>query len=284
MLILCCAKKADFPVLKGPYLGQKPPGMTPEIFAPGIISTNDHFETSPAFSPDGKEFYFSRTPRLNWDEGAFTLVTTEKKEGWTKPKVAPFSGMHVDFEGHFFPQGKKFIFNRFSTVDTTIQSGLWIIEKTKRGWSEPQFLINGTYATATNRGTIYFAHWDMNGTRALYRMRQEDGEYLEPELLGGDLNTPYYECHPFIHPMEEYIIFDSDRSNPGDQKSIDLYISFRNSDESWGEVLRFGHKLNNMSKNMAYVTQDEKYIFYTSEDSNIYWVDAKIIEELRAKE
>ena len=27
-------KTADFPVLKGPYLGQKPPGMTPEIFAP----------------------------------------------------------------------------------------------------------------------------------------------------------------------------------------------------------------------------------------------------------
>ena len=32
-------KTKDFPVLKGPYLGQKPPGMNPEIFAPGIIST-----------------------------------------------------------------------------------------------------------------------------------------------------------------------------------------------------------------------------------------------------
>ena len=27
-------KKKDFPVLKGPYLGQKPPGMKPEIFVP----------------------------------------------------------------------------------------------------------------------------------------------------------------------------------------------------------------------------------------------------------
>ena len=32
-------KTNDWPVLKGPYIGQKPPGMTPEIFAPGIIST-----------------------------------------------------------------------------------------------------------------------------------------------------------------------------------------------------------------------------------------------------
>jgi len=29
------AQQGDFPILKGPYLGQKAPGMTPEIFAPG---------------------------------------------------------------------------------------------------------------------------------------------------------------------------------------------------------------------------------------------------------
>ena len=33
------ARQTDFPKPTGPYLGQKPPGMTPEIFAPGIIST-----------------------------------------------------------------------------------------------------------------------------------------------------------------------------------------------------------------------------------------------------
>ena len=32
--------KSDFPVLTGFYLGQNPPGLTPEIFAPGIISAN----------------------------------------------------------------------------------------------------------------------------------------------------------------------------------------------------------------------------------------------------
>jgi Tol biopolymer transport system component len=47
----------DFPILKGPYLGQKPPGMTPEIFAPGIVSTGLD-ELNSVFSPDGDEFYF----------------------------------------------------------------------------------------------------------------------------------------------------------------------------------------------------------------------------------
>lgn len=33
-------EKETFPVLTGKYLGQEPPGLEPELFAPGIISTN----------------------------------------------------------------------------------------------------------------------------------------------------------------------------------------------------------------------------------------------------
>ncbi|MBP6793847.1 MAG: hypothetical protein KA143_02280 [Saprospiraceae bacterium] len=34
---------------KGNYLGQKPPGMKPALFAPGIISTKYYEHSSPAF-------------------------------------------------------------------------------------------------------------------------------------------------------------------------------------------------------------------------------------------
>ena len=54
------ARLAEFPKLTGPYLGQKPPGMIPEIFAPGIISQEEFIEFKGAFSPDGKEYYFYR--------------------------------------------------------------------------------------------------------------------------------------------------------------------------------------------------------------------------------
>ncbi len=40
------AQNEKFPVLKGEYLGQKPPGTTPEIFAPGIVSTTQVAMTS----------------------------------------------------------------------------------------------------------------------------------------------------------------------------------------------------------------------------------------------
>jgi len=38
-LFTSCYQRDEFPILKGRYLGQKPPGMTPEVFAPGIVST-----------------------------------------------------------------------------------------------------------------------------------------------------------------------------------------------------------------------------------------------------
>ena len=48
------AQQNNFPILKGPYLGQKPPGLTPELFAPSIICFDTRSENGPSFSNDGK--------------------------------------------------------------------------------------------------------------------------------------------------------------------------------------------------------------------------------------
>ena len=53
------AQKKDFPKLTGPYLGQKPPGPTPELFAPGIISTEKNEHSPAIFSKDGNELFWS---------------------------------------------------------------------------------------------------------------------------------------------------------------------------------------------------------------------------------
>ena len=53
LAVIVYAQQTDFPKLAGPYLGQKPPGMTPVIFAPGIIATEFHEHSFPSFSPDG---------------------------------------------------------------------------------------------------------------------------------------------------------------------------------------------------------------------------------------
>jgi hypothetical protein len=54
---------SDFPRLTSPYVDQKPTGITPEIFFPGIVST-DACGLHGTFSPDGEEFFFARRASL----------------------------------------------------------------------------------------------------------------------------------------------------------------------------------------------------------------------------
>ncbi|MFA7160900.1 MAG: hypothetical protein WC299_16510, partial [Kiritimatiellia bacterium] len=52
------SRQKEPPKLRGPHLGQKPPGMTAEIFAPGIVSTSAP-EICISFTPDGQEVYYT---------------------------------------------------------------------------------------------------------------------------------------------------------------------------------------------------------------------------------
>jgi hypothetical protein len=63
-LSFCTTKKknttnSDSPIIESPYFGQKPPGLIPEIFAPGIISISGRHEMGVSFSPDLDEMYFA---------------------------------------------------------------------------------------------------------------------------------------------------------------------------------------------------------------------------------
>jgi hypothetical protein len=63
----------NWPNVTGPYLGQELPGMTAEIFAPGIIST-DRSEINSVFAPDRDEFYFTVWTR---EMGSKIMITRQ---------------------------------------------------------------------------------------------------------------------------------------------------------------------------------------------------------------
>jgi len=60
------AQQKEVPKLTGSYLGQKPPGIEPEIFALGIVSS-EHFEHGITINVQVDEIYFTR--RTNVDDG-----------------------------------------------------------------------------------------------------------------------------------------------------------------------------------------------------------------------
>ena len=77
-----CTKQEDFPVLQGPYLGQKPPEMTPEIFAPRIMENYRNW-FNVVYSPDGNELYF--VTDIDANETADILWMRNIDGIWTDP-------------------------------------------------------------------------------------------------------------------------------------------------------------------------------------------------------
>lgn len=108
----CQTNQTDFPVLKGPYPGQKTPGMTPEIFAPGIIST-DQFEFGGTFSHDGTEYYFTQNPDNQGSENRIYFTKLEN-ETWAEPinMETEINATKTEFKGNVSPDGKYFFFHR----------------------------------------------------------------------------------------------------------------------------------------------------------------------------
>ena len=137
LLFTFCQKESKFPVLEGPYLGQTPPGMTPEIFAPGIISTGYH-DGCITFSPDGKElfYHFGAHGRM------VILYMKQMDNRWTAPEVASFSGKYRDGEPHFSHDGNKLLFRSTRPMEGNGEpmkhTDIWIVERTETGWGEPK--------------------------------------------------------------------------------------------------------------------------------------------------
>ncbi len=268
-----------FPDLTGPYFGQKPPGKTAEIFAPGIISTNLN-EGNICFSPDGREFYYCfMTP-----EGPFreTLLFHSKMKNsiWTEPKEPPFYPSRKIYYQFMTPDGKKLFFNGSWQEEKTQKrpaSGIFYIEKKNGDWTGPveiDFGKNspfpgGAYPSIAANGNLYFfssvKKGDVRSSADLYRSEFKNGKYLSPVKLSIAVNTTeFHECHPYISPDEGYIIFDSsqkEKSFGGD----DLFISFRDQNGKWMKARNLSNKVNSKyDDRRPFVTFDGKYFFFVS--------------------
>jgi len=301
----------------GPYLGETPPGLTPRVFAPGLVSTGAD-ELNSIFSPDGTEFVFSiKTP----DRSHHTVLGMNRRdESWTPPRVLSFSGRFSDADPAYGPGGDSLYFisrRPISKGDAAKEDwDIWVVERSEDGWGEPTHLdepVNTdkleVYPSLTRDGVLYFSSGrdGGQGQNDLYRTSIVDGHYTEPENLGDAINSEHSEGDLFIAPDESYIIFVSSR--PEGHGRGDLYVSFRQEDGSWTRARNMGEGIN--SPWLEYcpaVTPDGKYLFFTSYRhrrgdlpstpltyekivlaydrpqgglGDIYWVDAAIIEQLR---
>ncbi|MFH1196478.1 MAG: hypothetical protein V1720_12310 [bacterium] len=274
------AQQTDFHKLNGPYIGQIPPGQTPEKFAPGIISTEAH-EYACSFSPDGNEFYYTCNNKVTY---------TKLVNGiWIEPTVVPFAG-NFSFEPFVTPDNKRLYFQTGGVINEKMEMMTKYVERTGEGWSEPKdpgYSFNPgktMHISTTMEGTIYTT--DISGgmgSESLGRIKKVNGSYEKLEKLGVPFNKVPNQQHPWIAPDESYILFTVRK--PGQNQSSSLFCSFKNEKGDWSEPAEL--KLG-MDAGQPFVSFDGKYLFFSAGNprigTDIYWVSAKIIEELRPKE
>lgn len=263
-----------------PYLGQKEPGLLPEIFAPGIVSDPDFMEWSGAFSPDGSEYYFNR-----WSDSMDSVLFYSRVvDGvWTEPEqlaitagyAASESSVTFDNNWLYFMWRKPVPVGQTSYLDG---GGYYVAERTLAGWSEPKYAGQGMFLSASRDGEIYttdMSSRNEDGSTYLARVAVEDGVFTQLERL--PLHGPFGEpAHPCIAPDGSYMLFDVGGGNH-------LFASFKKVDGSWGDPIDLVKHGFDPEAGGAYISPDGKYVFFAL-DADIWWVDAQVIENLRPKE
>jgi hypothetical protein len=313
---------AAFPKLSGPYLGQKPPGSTAEVFAPGIVSTG-MYTRDIAMTADGKEIYFG----VVIGQYAYSTIVVTRIVGdrWIEPEVASFAADPTwkTVEPCISPDGRRFFFssNRPTAGKEPSESDydIWVMERTSDGWSKPQNLgvpVNSKageyFPSITKNGSLYFTRTESNGSNNIFRARLTEGAYSEPQKLPGEVNSGQAQYNAFIAPDESYLIVPV-YGRKDSRGSTDYYVVYRNPDDSWSQPINMGDAINSKSGSeySPYVSRDGKFFFFMSGrmkagvfkpgeqltykrllelhnqagngNPSIYWIDASVIENLRPK-
>ena len=275
----------EFPTFEGPYLGQNPPGMVAEPFAPGIIST-DGWELVGVFAPGMNEFYFTIDRNKGTGTNSKRFLPTvigfrQQNNVWKKYTEFKRTGGIV-----FSPDGNR------------MHMAKGYKDRVGDGWSERKSLgpmfdrkeWGIMRLSASAKGTYVFDDFKSDDDNAIRISRLKDGKREEPVAMSSIVNSGTYTAHPFIAPDESYLIWDSTRE--GGYGDADLYISFRKKDGTWGPAINMGPQVNSDKADFyASVTPNGKQLLFNrtisrSDDHinvDIYWVDAQVIENLRPK-
>jgi hypothetical protein len=303
----------------GPYLGQTPPGRTPALFAPGIVSTG-LYERDLTVTADGRELYFTIM-------GGFSVILRCRflQGRWEGPEVVPFSGGPVvmDAEPSLSPDGQRLFFLSTRPKDGSapkpgwVNQDIWVVERAAEGWSEPRNLgepVNSAdeefYPSLTRDGTIYFTRGRNKGkVSEVWRARWDGKAFTKAERLPEAINGAGPVFNACISPDERMLVFCApDRK--GNLGPADHWISFRNADDTWTEPKNLGEPFNGpgLQAISPSFSGDGKYFFWASNrrllapkgprtyvdiqkertqpgngNADLWWVEAKLLEEMQEK-
>ena len=266
--------------IKGPYLGQSPPGMIPETFDPFLLDyKKHHIHSAPAFSEKGDELFFSLYENYKFPQKIF--YTKMSKNGlWSKPVVAEFSGIYQDGGPLWSPDYKRvYFYSRRPDKDgdkARKESRIWFIERQQDSWENPELL-----EMPKGSGIAFYpSHFGFDSSFYIeVKLGARDYKIFKGIIAGKKIKKLIHINKPVtIDPENEYLIHNViDRKKMSDQ----FEIGFKNPDGSWSETRSIGDTINKNGSRFPVFSPDGKYFFFCSYRSGyeqIYWVSRKLFE------
>ena len=289
------SKAAEFPVLIGPYLGQTPPALKPELFAPDFVSVKQGVHGNIVFSPDFSEAAWS--PNYRVDDRNIIFKMEYSNGQWTDPvAVCPREG-YSHGEPFYSHDGKRFYFlsGKIGASKKTENEKIWYMEKKTDGWSEPQLLapvldsfkMHWQFSFDQEENLYFGGKSSADDSAEIYFSRYENGTYQRPVKLSDSINTSTGEFSPFISPNDDYLIFTRVIMREGAPPNMNLFVSYRDQSGMWQKAKNLTEKIDLTADipltmmSQARVTPDGKYLFFTffnGKGHMVYWVDAKVLE------
>ena len=250
LLIFHNCSKYDSPTLQRPYFNQTPPGLTPEIFAPGIVSKGED-ESLIVISPDGNEIFY--TTKVG-PQKRHTIMVSKLEEGnWSKPKIASFSGQYYDATSSISPDGNYLYFNsmrpqKIGEPPFDIQN-IWVVERQGNDWINPIMLpypINSSareFGGRLNEDGFFYFTTTREGIRGKCRSKIIDGKYSSPENIQDHykFDIPCFEI--VSDPEGKLLVFVSYDQDDG-FGNFDLYVSYKKGEDEWTSPKNMGERIN----------------------------------------
>ena len=236
----------------------------PEIFSPNVIS-DSKWQWRITFTPNGRTAYFAVSDGFFPATRRSTIMVShvDAAGNWSTPEVASFSGTFSDIDPFITPDGRQMFFTSIRPRDGNPAEDLdlFVMNKTKSGWSKPSRLgkeINTQqdelYASQSAAGTLCFASGPLAPTpdtdwNIYCAQRKGDGFAPRTPLHSINTDLPYdpadptadWEFNPEISVDGRSLIFTSLR--PGGHGLGDLYIT-RLVKGTWTGPVNLGPSVN----------------------------------------
>ena len=218
----------------------------------------------PSITADGAQLIFSRNIEGNED-----FYISKKSAGvWTSP--TPLSEQintrqYNEGAQSLSPDGKYLFFTGCNRPDGLGRCDIYLSHKAGADWGAPFNLgapINTEYwesqPAISPDGTFYFVSnrpGGLGGYDIWKSKLKDDGYWGNPENLGPEINTPYDEHTPFIHPDGKTLYFSSD-GWPG-LGNKDIFLSRMDDKGKWTKPENLGYPINTFNEETGLIVSPD---------------------------